>query len=162
MSSSTRRRSSRPSPTNLTRPSLKCPVTENKNCSVLQLSLTSYLPCFFVYFLYNSRPHNAGCYFYLDRHKLQKATDQTLSGIIGHLYIFKLYRISANHTNVQLSPKKAICEIFAFLELRHRKSQNPFGISITTITISCISTCLCLFIHNNLYRSYVCHRVYDC
>merc|ERR1712210_268877 len=59
------------------------------------------------------------------------------SGIIGHLYIFKLYRISANHTNVQLSPKKAICEIFAFLELRHRKSQNPFGISITTITISC-------------------------
>ena len=42
------------------------------------------------------------------------------SGIIGHLYIFKLYRISANHTNVQLSPKKAICEIFAFLELRHR------------------------------------------
>jgi len=28
------------------------------------------------------------------------------SGIIGHLYIFKLYRISANHTNVQLSPKK--------------------------------------------------------
>ena len=82
------------------------------------------------------------------------------SGIIGHLYIFKLYRISANHTNVQLSPKKAICEIFAFLELRHRKSQNPFGISITTITISCISTCLCLFIHNNLYRSYVCHRIW--
>ena len=56
--------------------------------------------------------------------------------------------------------KKAICEIFAFLELRHRKSQNPFGISITTITISCISTCLCLFIHNNLYRSYVCHRIW--
>merc|ERR1711981_1180092 len=65
MSSSTRRRSSRRSPTNLTRPSPKCPVTENKNCSVLQLSLTSYLPCFFVYFLYNSHPH-LGCYFYLD------------------------------------------------------------------------------------------------
>merc|ERR1711971_1391129 len=79
MSSSTRRRSSRPSPTNLTRPSLKCPVTENKNCSVLQLSLTSYLPCFFfVYFLYNSHPRR--CYFYLDRHKLQ-ATDQTLGSL---------------------------------------------------------------------------------
>merc|ERR1711934_744143 len=78
MSSSTRRRSSRPSPTNLTRPSPKCPVTENKNCSVLQLSLTSYLPCFFVYFLYNSHP--PGCYFYLDRHKLQ-ATDQTLGSL---------------------------------------------------------------------------------
>jgi len=115
MSSSTRRRSSRPSPTNLTRPSLKCPVTENKNCSLLQLSLTSYLPCFFVYFLYNSCPHNAGCYFYLDRHKLQKATDQTLSGIIGHLYIFKLYRISANHTNVQLSPKKQYVNFLHFL-----------------------------------------------
>jgi len=164
MSSSTRRRSSRPSPTNLTRPSLKCPVTENKNCSVLQLSLTSYLPCFFVYFLYNSRPHNAGCYFYLDRHKLQKATDQTLSGIIGHLYIFKLYRISANHTNVQLSPKKQYVNFLHFLSSAieinlWRRAQNPFGISITTITISCISTCLCLFIHNNLYRSYVCHRI---
>merc|ERR1711951_111024 len=31
MSSFTRRRSSRRSPTNLTRPSPKCPVTENKN-----------------------------------------------------------------------------------------------------------------------------------
>merc|ERR1712210_152074 len=78
MSSSTRRRSSRPSPTNLTRPSPKCPVTENKNCSVLQLSLTSYLPCFFVYFLYNLHPTR--CYFYLDRHKLQ-ATDQTLGSL---------------------------------------------------------------------------------
>merc|ERR1712226_1641745 len=81
MSSFTRRRSSRPSPTNLIKPSPKCPVTENKNCSVLQLSLTSYLPCFFVYFLvYNSRPH-LGCPFNLDRHKLQKATDQTLGSL---------------------------------------------------------------------------------
>merc|ERR1712183_492079 len=80
MSSSTRRRSSRPSPTNLTRPSLKCPVTENKNCSVLQLSLTSYLPCFFVYFLYNSHSH-LGCCFYFDQHKLQKPTDQTLGSL---------------------------------------------------------------------------------
>merc|ERR1712183_514555 len=30
----------------------------------IQLSLTSYLPCFFVYFLYNSHPPR--CYFYLD------------------------------------------------------------------------------------------------
>ena len=89
------------------------------------------------------------------------------SGIIGHLYIFKLYRISANHTNVQLSPKKQYVNFLHFLSSAieinlWRRAQNPFGISITTITISCISTCLCLFIHNNLYRSYVCHRVYDC
>ena len=25
---------------------------------------------------------------------------------------------------------------------------------------SVVSTCLCLFIHNNLYRSYVCHRIW--
>ena len=67
MSSCTRRRSSRPSPTSSTRPSPKCPVTETPR-SVLELSLTSYLPCFFVYFLYNS---HLRCNFYLDRHKLQ-------------------------------------------------------------------------------------------
>merc|ERR1719369_1322289 len=67
MSSCTRRRSSRPSPTSSTRPSPKCPVTETPR-SVLELSLTSYLPRFFVYFLYNS---HLRCNFYLDRHKLQ-------------------------------------------------------------------------------------------
>merc|ERR1712001_569543 len=75
MSSSTRRRSSRPSPTNSTRPSLKCPVTENKNCSVLQLSLTSYLPVSLCIFC--STRIDCRCCFYLDRHELQ-ATDQTL------------------------------------------------------------------------------------
>ena len=45
-----------------------------------KLSLTSYLPRFFVYFLYNLRPHH-GCHFYLDQHKLQKAKDQTLGSL---------------------------------------------------------------------------------
>ena len=38
------------------------------------------------------------------------------SGFIGHLYIFKLYRISANHTNVQLRLLKSNMWIFAFLQ----------------------------------------------
>merc|ERR1712107_588210 len=72
------------SPTSSTRPSPKCPVTETPR-SVLELSLTSYLPRFFVYFLYNS---HLRCNFYF---------------------------ISANHTNVQLSPKQQYVKFLHFL-----------------------------------------------
>ena len=63
------------------------------------------------------------------------------SGIIGHLYIFKLYRISANHTNVQLSPKQQYVKFLHFLssavEINNHGSLEFSGISITTISISC-------------------------
>merc|ERR1712029_1317710 len=109
-SSCMRRRSSRPSPTSSTRPSPKCPVTETPR-SVLELSLTSYLPCFFVYFLYNS---HLRCNFYLDRHKLQLSTDRTL-GSLDTSTSSNFYRISANHTNVQLSPKQQYVKFLHFL-----------------------------------------------
>ena len=85
------------------------------------------------------------------------------SGIIGHLYIFKLYRISANHTNVQLSPKKQYVKFLHFLRFA---IEINMVLSWTLLVFpspqlqSVVCTCLCLFIHNNLYRSYVCHRIW--
>ena len=82
------------------------------------------------------------------------------SGIIGHLYIFKLYRISANHTNVQLSPKKSNMWNFCISWASPSKVSKPFWYLHHHNYNQLFSTCLCLFIHNNLYRSYVCHRIW--
>ena len=85
------------------------------------------------------------------------------SGIIGHLYIFKLYRISANHTNVQLSPKTSNMWNFCISWAPPWKSiwrSWTLLVSPSPQLQSVVCTCLCLFIHNNLYRSYVCHRIW--
>ena len=85
------------------------------------------------------------------------------SGFIGHLYIFKLYRISANHTNVQLSPEKSNMWNFCISWAPPWKSiwrSWTLLVSPSPQLQSVVCTCLCLFIHNNLYRSYVCHRIW--
>ena len=153
MSSFTRRRSSRRSPTNLTRPSPKCPVTENKT---LSHKLSSLFLCVF-----SVQPASTKMLFLLG--STQIASYWSNSGIIGHLYIFKLYRISANHTNVQLSPKKQYVKFLHFLRFAieiNMASSWTLLVFPSPQLQSVVCTCLCLFIHNNLYRSYVCHRIW--
>jgi len=154
MSWFTRRKSSKPSQTNLIKPLLKCLVI-NITAKYDQLCPhPASGPCSLcIFYTINIIKK---CFFHWNQHKMlpNKFIYWT------RLYLLKFYqKVPTNvNTNVQLTRLKHQRQgpiYFAFLKF----FKNIFFNQICS-HFSVVRTCLRLFIHNNLYRSYVCHRIW--